>query len=63
MAIEDITERKRIHEELLRSNEDLQRFFYMGLRLTLSRLLWHIIGVYSGAGVRAASRPSPKGPP
>lgn len=28
MAIEDITERKRIHEELVRSNEGLQRFAY-----------------------------------
>ena len=26
MAIEDVTERNRIHEELVRSNEDLQRF-------------------------------------
>jgi len=29
MAIEDVTERKRIHEELVRSNEDLQRFAYV----------------------------------
>jgi PAS domain S-box-containing protein len=29
MAIEDITEHKRIHEELVRSNEDLQRFAYV----------------------------------
>jgi len=28
MAIEDVTERKRIHEELVRSNENLQRFAY-----------------------------------
>jgi two-component system CheB/CheR fusion protein len=28
LAIEDITERKRIEEELLQSNEDLQRFAY-----------------------------------
>jgi light-regulated signal transduction histidine kinase (bacteriophytochrome) len=29
VAIEDGTERKRIHEELVRSNEDLQRFAYV----------------------------------
>jgi PAS domain S-box-containing protein len=29
MAIEDVTERKRIHDELVRSNEDLQRFAYV----------------------------------
>jgi PAS domain S-box-containing protein len=29
VAIEDITERKRIHEELVRSHEDLQRFAYV----------------------------------
>jgi light-regulated signal transduction histidine kinase (bacteriophytochrome) len=29
MAIEDVTSRKRIHEELVRSNEDLQRFAYV----------------------------------
>jgi light-regulated signal transduction histidine kinase (bacteriophytochrome) len=29
MAIEDVTERNRIHEELVRSNEDLQRFAYV----------------------------------
>ncbi|HUQ94418.1 MAG TPA: histidine kinase dimerization/phospho-acceptor domain-containing protein, partial [Bryobacteraceae bacterium] len=29
LAIEDVTERKRIHEELVRSNEDLQRFAYV----------------------------------
>jgi light-regulated signal transduction histidine kinase (bacteriophytochrome) len=29
LAIEDITERKRIEDELLRSNEDLQRFAYV----------------------------------
>ncbi|MDX2153701.1 MAG: ATP-binding protein [Bryobacteraceae bacterium] len=29
MAIEDITERKRLHDELVRSNEDLQRFAYV----------------------------------
>lgn len=29
LAIEDITERKRMEEELLRSNEDLQRFAYV----------------------------------
>ncbi len=29
VAIEDITERKRIEEELVRSNEDLQRFAYV----------------------------------
>jgi PAS domain S-box-containing protein len=29
LAIEDITERKRIEEELVRSNEDLQRFAYV----------------------------------
>lgn len=28
LAIEDITERKRIHDELVRSNEDMQRFAY-----------------------------------
>jgi light-regulated signal transduction histidine kinase (bacteriophytochrome) len=28
MAINDVTERKRIHDELVRSNEDLQRFAY-----------------------------------
>jgi light-regulated signal transduction histidine kinase (bacteriophytochrome) len=28
MAIEDVTERKQIHEELVRSNENLQRFAY-----------------------------------
>jgi two-component system CheB/CheR fusion protein len=48
MAIEDVTERKRIHEELVRSNEDLQRFAYVAAHdlrsplhsaLNLSRLL------------------------
>ena len=42
MAIEDITERKRLHEELLRSNEDLQRFAYTAahdLRSPLSSAL------------------------
>lgn len=29
LVIEDVTERKRIHDELLRSNEDLQRFAYV----------------------------------
>ena len=29
LAIEDITERKRIHDELVSSNEDLQRFAYV----------------------------------
>jgi PAS domain S-box-containing protein len=29
LAVEDITERKRIHDELVRSNEDLQRFAYV----------------------------------
>lgn len=29
LAIEDITERKRIADELVRSNEDLQRFAYV----------------------------------
>jgi len=29
LAIEDITERKRISDELVRSNEDLQRFAYI----------------------------------
>ena len=29
LAIEDITERKRLEDELLRSNEDLQRFAYV----------------------------------
>ncbi len=29
LAIEDITERKRVEEELVRSNEDLQRFAYV----------------------------------
>lgn len=29
LAIEDVTERKRIADELVRSNEDLQRFTYM----------------------------------
>ena len=29
LAIEDITERKRVSEELVRSNEDLQRFAYV----------------------------------
>jgi light-regulated signal transduction histidine kinase (bacteriophytochrome) len=48
MAIEDVTERKRIHDELVRSNEDLQRFAYVAAHdlrsplhaaLNLSRLL------------------------
>jgi light-regulated signal transduction histidine kinase (bacteriophytochrome) len=29
VAIEDVTERKQLHEELVRSNEDLQRFAYV----------------------------------
>ena len=29
LAIEDVTERKRVEEELVRSNEDLQRFAYV----------------------------------
>jgi PAS domain-containing protein len=29
LAIEDITDRKRMEEEMLRSNEDLQRFAYV----------------------------------
>jgi light-regulated signal transduction histidine kinase (bacteriophytochrome) len=29
MVIEDITERKRIHDELVHSNEELQRFAYV----------------------------------
>ena len=29
LAIEDITERKRLSEELVRSNEDMQRFAYV----------------------------------
>src|SRR3954451_7572748 len=29
LAIEDITERKRVAEELVRSNEDMQRFAYV----------------------------------
>ena len=32
LAIEDITERKRISDELVRSNEDLQRFAYIAAR-------------------------------
>jgi len=48
VAIEDITERKRIQEELVRSNEDLQRFAYVAAHdlrsplnasLNLSKLL------------------------
>jgi PAS domain S-box-containing protein len=48
LAIEDITERKRIHDELVSSNEDLQRFAYVAAHdlrtplnaaLNLSRLL------------------------
>lgn len=48
LAIEDVTERKRIADELLRSNEDLQRFAYVAAHdlrsplntaLNISRLL------------------------
>jgi PAS domain S-box-containing protein len=42
LAIEDITERKRMEEEMLRSNEDLQRFAYVAahdLRLPLNSAL------------------------
>ena len=36
LAIEDVTERRRIAEELLRSNEDLQRFAYVLLTTGLA---------------------------
>jgi PAS domain S-box-containing protein len=42
LAIEDITDRKRIHDELVGSNEDLQRFAYVAahdLRTPLSAAL------------------------
>jgi light-regulated signal transduction histidine kinase (bacteriophytochrome) len=61
MAIEDVTERKRLHDDLVRSNEDLQRFAYVAAHdlrspLNSARKLFQVLAARAQGKLDAQER-------